>query len=277
MALRLKSDFERATFMIRMIENAYVANTKTKWIGDVLKKVLHRDDVFQNKAIASREDGTMYVSGFCTNSGCNFVIKLQRIKGKEQSRYFLNEVNMQKLFADVMLAPPIIKYAITKVHDKVFGTILMERVETITDALVRPNSRWTPTRLVREFEKLVKKLCQHDIAHGDLHMGNLAINSKGQLFTIDMGWSSQYRCRPELEWIQFLRGVLMDIADGKLDDYTKSIYVELREEIARHLAKYYRLPLKYPVSLDEVNTLFMTQHKDYESSFYDQVDKIKVN
>ena len=102
-----------------------------------------------------------------------------------------HEVAMQRTFHAIGLAPAVL--SVSEKRGKMF--VLMSRVDTTLDDYLMENAKYTSEAEVDlifgEIEELIRNLFDRRLAHGDMHLGNLAVNLDEGIFNglalIDFG------------------------------------------------------------------------------------------
>jgi hypothetical protein len=180
-------------------------------------------DYYVVKQSGSGKFGTVYIA--CTSPLDCFALKLQHVKNVS---VFMEEIEMQKLFHNHGLAPPIHGYAIYTHKGNKVGVIKMGKIVTTLSSLLRQRlSESVLHTLIDSTLDFIEVLCNNNLVHGDMHWDNIGINvgldEKGEVniypVLIDFGWSSDGECRPELEVIQLLRTITLYHGKEKLDPY----------------------------------------------------------
>lgn len=111
------------------------------------------------------------VLGLC-DSGTDAKLALKIMSDSTDSR---REVEMQRAFHAIGLAPTV--QNVSEKRGKMF--VLMSRVDATLREYFMKNARWTCEAEVElifgEIEELIRKLFDQRLAHGDMHLGNLAV------------------------------------------------------------------------------------------------------
>jgi serine/threonine protein kinase len=142
-----------------------------------------------------------------SNEDCK-VVKIEYLTTK-----FEYEVNMQREFYKIGLAPKVIKAAmfISKSRGK-FGAIIMDRVDATLDFILKIlRDTSFLDRIVDGLIGIIKKLCTHGLIHGDMVFENIAYD-EGKLSLIDFGRSccliAKGKCNPKFEIARLLSSCL---------------------------------------------------------------------
>jgi hypothetical protein len=122
---------------------------------------------------------------------------------------FEYEVNMQRKFYDIGLAPKVIKAAMfVSKPNKKYGAIIMDRVDSTLESILKiERNPLFLDHIVDELINIIKKLCNHNLVHGDMYFGNVAYH-KNHVSLIDFGRSccvvSKDQCEPKFELARLL-------------------------------------------------------------------------
>lgn len=122
------------------------------------------------------------------------------------------EIKMGKKFHKLGLSPSVTKVKTFKMGQNSFHSIHMDRLDGILGSYLASNpSKKIIKMIIDKTLRVVKKLSDNNIVHGDLHFENIGyIHSRekgevGKLQVIDHGFATSGISLPELDLLQMLR------------------------------------------------------------------------
>jgi tRNA A-37 threonylcarbamoyl transferase component Bud32 len=164
----------------------------------------------------------------CRNGSDCKVLKVSKLKDPKVREHFERELVMHKKFEAAGIGPRIFRTGKFRKGDTEYGVIEMARVSgTFDDLLKVRQSKKVLDWIVESVDKIVDKLCEYGLIHGDTHFGNLAYNEqpngKRKPMMIDFGLAcckKKTKCNPALEYLTIIRDMPFDesgIEDHNLD------------------------------------------------------------
>lgn len=140
----------------------------------------------KTKALAHGSSGS--IQEVCTkNKDCDYVMKIIMLNTDIDRKYFLKEVELQKVAFQLGVAPEIIDSWICK--DPYIGVIIMPVLQKTLGDVLKDN-----TVPEEEKKKYIKKafsilhiLHKNNIFHRDSHLANFMVDSNKKLKIIDFG------------------------------------------------------------------------------------------
>ena len=142
-----------------------------------------------------------------------YALKIQLITTSD----FFREIEMLKTFSQKKIAPGLIDFKVIQFYDFYFGIIIMEKIETDLESLLRYSlSLDILNSIYKQILYLIKTMCASNIVHGDMHDGNIGIiinSNEFKVVLIDFGKSccvlSKTKCNPKAELDQLLRSLIV--------------------------------------------------------------------
>jgi len=189
---------------------------------------LQADGYYVSKKLGAGAFGEVYL--ICKNQqdgpACNQVIKLQEHQPDEREDIRLEEA-MHKLFAEKLIAPEFISRSYTtNTRGKSFDVIRMSRVDGLVENVLEQSLTHEELNKIHDhIVGLVKIMEQNNLTHGDMHVGNIAFYDDGEpeleYYLIDFGMSHAVDDSPELEYVQCIRGLMIEIYNARGNNSAK--------------------------------------------------------
>ena len=165
------------------------------------------------KELGSGDFGTTYAMCNRENSDLCYAVKvIRKVREKTEVEY---EFAIQRKFAQAGIAPDVIgnKPYFYNYKGGHFAIIVMQRIDGVLDELLVTTLKPADLDLIfRELMKIVIRLAQNNLTHGDMHPGNVSYvftrNSENTLTVrlqlIDFGWSLVGEASPATETTKIL-------------------------------------------------------------------------
>jgi len=153
------------------------------------------------------------------NTGENAALKLVL---EQKKRNFEHEISVHERFAKHKLAPHIFKknkkavvyQGLKKVKNKFVLAYVMGTIDGVAaEMFTKSRSKQELFFFANEMTRLVRKMVDYNLVHGDMHMDNIAIMDK-QLVLIDFGYSHFETTWPMYDIMQIVRGMALTVADN---------------------------------------------------------------
>lgn len=204
----------------------------TLLLKNIVREALENCNIrgLSTSLLAKSTNGTVFIG--CKKK-CIHIIKVMNIRRKN---IWDNEKKLQLRFYKYGLGPQV--YCIQEIekNGKKYGVIVMKRVSHVLEDYLKVKRRKSELRvLLGNILLLISKMCEYNLAHGDLHWGNIGF-SKGikHLVLFDFGWSSNQGCMVDLALSQLLR-TLRRAYTPEIDEsnrnYLKHKLVEMFQEL----------------------------------------------
>ena len=168
----------------------------------------------------------------CKHNGQCDAVKFMNI-GWFDEELFVKEYNMGLKFASLDIGPKLYSMDLVQYDNKKVGIIKMELLSGVLEDLLKDvTDKNVIDHIIKSLVKLINKMCQHDLIHGDLHANNVGYNlekKNGKTVPvyklIDYGWAcceyNETMCNPKLEYEQLIRSASFP---GKKMDTEMYIY-----------------------------------------------------
>lgn len=153
----------------------------------------------------------------CKHNGQCDAVKFMYIRTINEYK-FVKEYNMGLKFASLDIGPKLYSMDLVQIGDYTkVGIIKMELISgVLEDFLKDVTDKNVIDHIIKSLVKLIDKMCQHDLIHGDMHGGNVGYileekkeNTVPVFKLIDYGWAcceySETMCNPKLEYEQLIR------------------------------------------------------------------------
>jgi tRNA A-37 threonylcarbamoyl transferase component Bud32 len=199
--------------------------------------IVNTDDIEVLQSLGEGSYGSAYIINIVDTP---VVIKIISINKKFNSKHFNYEYHMQELFYQSKLPVPLPYFKCIfsgENKNNQYGIIAMKIDEhslefgMAFDILKKKQSPDTLDFIVKSINKLIKKMCDNNLVHGDFHWGNFGLSYKQRYYNsgicikdkkfypllIDFGFSTTRPCEPRLTLIQLLR--TLEYSDEKDDKY----------------------------------------------------------
>ncbi len=235
--------------------------------------------------------GYVYLLCNALTNECSEVVKIQRKPSRMPLREFMTnvkrEIGMQRVFSKHQLSPRILDSMFFEYGDKHFSAIRMEKIDAILEHTIKNIRGGMRTdvfiySLMDAIDDMVQYMCKHSLIHGDFHVGNLGYRTvldptepgryHWDLIMIDFGWASKglasFQCHPELEWIQFLRSLL--IMRERRHYVNRAFLNKMIDVVYEHFRTSYP-QYKVAKTLDSVDAMFDELHRFYRDQHFNIV------
>lgn len=192
----------------------------------------------------------------CCNKDCSYVLKWQKYTGGTVNKeYIQNEINLQKIFAEFGVSPPVI--------DSWFcvngGIIIMPMLVKTAKYLLQTATNDDDINFVIDSSlSLLDYIHEQGYYHGDPHLNNIMTDNQDRFYLIDMGASGK---GVENDFISDYK-----IFIGDLQHFTDDIIVTSQQMLNYNAKKYMKSDTKDKI----MNIVYGL---DKESDLY---EKIKV-
>lgn len=136
-------------------------------------------------------------------------------------------------------------------------SVVMELMKGHVEELMRQyrNDNEKLINIIIAIERMILKLCEHNITHGDLHLQNIAYTRSAShptdvyLYIIDFGFSKAKKCNSRVERIQLIRGLVIfhEEINDKFSNF-KLFAHEAAKVLLRHYNRLYSKHLALDLS-----------------------------
>lgn len=178
-----------------------------------------------------------------------------------------SEIEMGNKFHKLGLSPKNKKVTTFKLGRNFYHSIHMDRLDGIIGTYLASNPpKKTIEMIIEKTFRVVKKLSDNKIVHGDLHFDNIGfIHSRnkdevGKLQVIDHGFAKSGMSLPEIEVLQMLRST--QFMDGITKENAKFIHKKIRDGAK----KYFGID-GLPSDIDSQDNLMSTLRKKIGRKF----------
>lgn len=199
---------------------------------------------YASNIIKKDNEKTLYV---LTNGRENRIAKVYPVQD------ITNEIELMDRLCKYDICPMIIKNDIFSIKEKDYAYIEMEMLSgTMEDILEHRLSKDELDILLSLIFRLLKKLCELNISHGDFHWKNIGFkfdekNKAIHIKLIDFEFG-EFLCNPRLDVLQLIRSI-----DGK---YAPNVNKDNREYIRSKLVDIYKTKLNKNFKIDQVEQEF---------------------